>query len=142
MGELTLSFASAASVYATNEDAPSDSFHLIYSGDAGVSLSREPALVDVNLLLRSSKTPALVGDSLVTFCSDHGELSSPDVFVSNGRQCIPLVGNANLEPGDLLGLAAASLLLRVPFDALVASPLLVYLRLRLLRRRRRDSRER
>ena len=122
VGELTLSnkFASAASVYATNEEAPSDSFHLVYSGNSGVSLGRDPVLVDVNLV-RSSKMPALVGDYHVTFCPTHGTLSSTDAFVSNGRQRIPLAGDANLEPGDLLGFASAPLL-RVPFDALAVSP--------------------
>eukprot|EP00752_Nemacystus_decipiens_P004840 g4404.t1 len=122
VGELTLAtgFASAASVYATNEEAPESSFHLIYDGDPGVSLGNEPVLVDVNLV-RSSKMPALVGDYLVTFRPELGQLSSPDAFVSNGRQQIPLAGNANLEPGDLLGVADAPLL-RVSFDALAAAP--------------------
>ena len=72
-------------------------------------------------MVRSSKMPALVGDYHVTFCPTHGKLSSTDAFVSNGRQRIPLAGDANLEPGDLLGFASAPLL-RVPFDALAVSP--------------------
>ena len=92
----------------------------VYSGDSGVSLGRDPMLVNVNLV-RSSKMPALVGDYHATFCADHGKLSSTDAFVSNGRQQIPLAGDANLELGDLLGFASAPLL-RVPFDALDAFP--------------------
>ena len=44
-----------------------DSFHLVYSGDSGVSLRRDSVLV------HSSKMPALVGDH-VTFCPGHGKL--------------------------------------------------------------------
>ena len=122
MGELTLSShtSAGACVYATNEEAAGFPFHLVYSGVRGVSLGKEPVLVDVNLV-RSSKLPALVGNYLVSFRPELGPLSSPDAFVSNGRQQIPMAGDANLEPGDLLGCAAAPLL-RVPFDAIADFP--------------------
>ena len=38
-------------------------------------------------------------------------------FVASGRQVLPLTGVADLEPGDLVGIAHAPLL-RVPIDAL------------------------
>lgn len=122
VGELTLStsFSSSACAYTINEEAPAASFHLVYDGDTGISLGDKPVLVDVNLV-RSSKMPALVGDYLVAFRPELGPLSSPEAFVSQGRQQIPLAGNANLEPGELLGFAAAPLL-RCPFSAVFDSP--------------------
>ena len=84
------------------------------------SLGLEPALVEVDLV-RSSGMPALIGEYLVSFRSEVGALSSPDAFVSNGRQRIPLAGSAELEPGDVLGVSAAPLL-RVPVETLKAAP--------------------
>ncbi|CAB1121588.1 unnamed protein product [Ectocarpus sp. CCAP 1310/34] len=65
--------------------------------------------------------PALIGEYLVSFKPEVGVLSSPDAFVSNGLQRIPLAGYAQLEPGDVIGVSAA-LLLRVPVETLQAAP--------------------
>ena len=46
-----------------------------------------------------------------------GILSMQEHFVASGRQVLPLTGVADLEPGDLVGIAHAPLL-RVPIDAL------------------------
>ncbi len=107
-------------MYATNEEAPHGSFHLVYADDTDVSLGRGPVMVDVKLVC-SSERPALIGDYLVSFRSDLVPLSSPDVFVSDGRQQIPMAGDAQNEPGDLLGFSAAPLL-SVSFYALAAAP--------------------
>ncbi|CAB1099587.1 unnamed protein product [Ectocarpus sp. CCAP 1310/34] len=65
--------------------------------------------------------PALIGEYLVSFKPEVGALSSPDAFVSNGLQRIPLAGCAELEPGDVIGVSAAPLL-RVPVETLKAAP--------------------
>ena len=121
MGELTLStrFSAGACVYATHDEAPESSFHLKYAGSSGISLGPEPTLIEVNLV-RSSGLPALIGEYLVSFRPEVGALSSPDAFVSNGLQRIPLAGCAELEPGAILGTAAAPLL-RVPVETLTKS---------------------
>ncbi|CAB1114482.1 unnamed protein product [Ectocarpus sp. CCAP 1310/34] len=122
MGELTLSprFTAGACGYATHDDAPASLFHLKYAGSSGISLGPEPALVEVDLV-RSSGMPALIGEYLVSFKPEVGALSSPDAFVSNGLQGIPLAGCAELEPGDVIGVSAAPLL-RVSVENLKATP--------------------
>ena len=42
-------------------------------------------------------------------------------FVSAGRQLLPLTGHANLEPGDVIGIAAAPLL-HIPLEACKTAP--------------------
>ena len=48
---------------------------------------------------------------------DEDLLQNEVLFVSNGRQFIPLAGAAELEPGDIMGYASAPLL-HVPVDAI------------------------
>ena len=61
--------------------------------------------------------PGLTGQYLVDMLSQPGILSVPEHFVASGRQVLPLTGFADLEAGDLVGVAHAPLL-RVPIDAL------------------------
>ena len=122
MGELSLStrFKPGACAYATHSAAARPSFHLRYAGKEPISLSEESTLVDVNLV-RYSGLPALVGEYLISFLPRVGQLSSPDAFVSDGLQRIPLSGCADLQPGALIGVASAPLL-RVPFHAMSPAP--------------------
>ena len=77
-------------------------------------------MVEVDLV-RANDMPALTGQYLVDMQPD----ISPDddllvnevLFVSNGRQFVPIAGAAELEPGDILGFASAPLL-RVPVNSI------------------------
>ena len=116
MGEYFLTHNSnlGAQAYVPDFNAPDDRFHLQYAGTSGASLSSTPQLVEVNLV-RANGTPALQGNYLVDTIPDMSPTSQ--LFVSNGKQTIPLAGCAELEPGDVIG-SASSPLLRVPLDAL------------------------
>jgi len=122
MGELTLSShdQGGAAAYVHDYSAAEDQFHLRYAGSNGMCLSHDQQMVEVNLV-RADGTPALTGQYLVDINQD----ISPDddllvnevMFVSNGRQFIPLAGALDLEPGDILGYASAPLL-RVPVNSI------------------------
>lgn len=116
MGELTLAsrFAAGASVYATDNTVMGPSFNLRYAGTAGVPLTAEPALIDLEVV-RVSGMPAFLRDYLVSFVSDLGPISSPNALASNGRQRIPLVGRTESKPYHLVGVACAPLP-RIPLD--------------------------
>ena len=118
LGELTLSHhaTTGVSAYAIDPTATDGGFHLLYDGTVGVTLSDEPQLLEVNLV-RSNGSPALTGHYLVDMLPQPGILSMQEHFVASGRQVLPLTGVADLEPGDLVGVAHAPLL-RVPLDAL------------------------
>ena len=88
--------------------ATGDCFHLLYDGTVGVT-SDEPQLLEVNLV-RSNGSPALTGHCLVDTLPQPGILSMQEHFVASGRQVLPLTGVADLEPGDLVGVAHAPLL--------------------------------
>ena len=103
------------SAYAIDPTATDGGFHLLYDGTVGVTLSDEPQLLEVNLV-RSNGSPALTGHYLVDMLPQPGILSMQEHFVASGRQVLPLTGVADLEPGDLVGVAHAPLL-RVPLDA-------------------------
>ena len=79
-------------------------------------MSDEPQLLEVNLV-RSNGSPALPGQYLVDMLPQPGIRSMQKHFVASGRQVFPLTGVADLELGDLVGVAHAPLL-RVPLDAL------------------------
>ena len=117
-GELTLSHhaTTGVSAYAIDPTAADGGFHLFYDGTIGVTLSDEPQLLEVNLV-RSNGSPALTGHYLVGMLQQQGILSMQEHFVASGRQVLPLTGVADLEPGDLVGVAHAQLV-RVPLDAL------------------------
>ena len=61
-GELTLSLPGlhGATAFVPDSSARHESFHLLYAGDAGITLSRDHPLVEVDLV-RSNGAPALVG---------------------------------------------------------------------------------
>ena len=109
------------SAYAIDPIAADGGFHLLYDGTVGVTLSDEPQLLEVNLV-GSNGSPALTGHYLVDMLLVD-MLPQPDIFsmqehfVASGRQVLPLTGVADLEPGDLVGVAHAPLL-SVPLDAL------------------------
>lgn len=71
-------------------------------------------MIEVNLV-RSNDTPALTGQNLVDMLPDVS--SNEEIFVSGGRQFVPLAGAAELEPGYVLGTSAAPLM-RVPVEHL------------------------
>ena len=100
--------------YAIYPVASGGGFHLRYDGTVGVTLSDEPQLLAVSLV-GSNGSQALTRHYLVD------RLPQPDMpsvgkhFVASGWQVLPLVGVADLEPGDILGVARARLLC-VPLD--------------------------
>eukprot|EP00752_Nemacystus_decipiens_P015617 g13940.t1 len=122
IGELTLSHLSDQQVplYIEDHEADPDQFHLHFAGDTSVSLSATPTLVDVNLI-RNIGTPALTGNNMVKLLPQEDSRSpATEVFVSHGRQQVPIVGCGEIRPGALLGTAASPLLQAPPdiFDNL------------------------
>eukprot|EP00752_Nemacystus_decipiens_P016839 g15071.t1 len=122
IGELTLSHLSDQQVplYIEDHEADPDQFHLHFAGDTSVSLSATPTLVDVNLI-RNIGTPALTGKYMVKLLPQEDSRSpATEVFVSHGRQQVPIVGCGEIRPGALLGTAASPLLQAPPdiFDNL------------------------
>ena len=59
--------------------------------------------------MRSNGSPALTGQYLVDMLPQPGILSMQENFVASGRQVLPLTGVADLELGDLVGVAHAPL---------------------------------
>lgn len=66
-------------------------------------------------LIRSYGSPALTGHYLANMLPQPDLLSVVEHFVVSGRQVLPVTGVADLEPGDLVGVAHSPLL-RVPLD--------------------------
>lgn len=87
-------------------------FHLRYTWTTGVSLDRRPQLLEVDLVRRTG-TQALFGNYIMEIPPRSNKFSVLKHFVAAARQTITLTGCAELEPGDLLDIASASLL-RVP----------------------------
>ena len=104
------------STYVIDPTAMDGVFHLLYDGTAGVTLFDKPQLLEVNFA-RSNGSPALTGQYLLGMLPHPGILPMQEHFVASGRQVLPLTGVADLEPGDLVGVAHAPLL-RVSLDAL------------------------
>ena len=118
LGELTLSYHATAGEAAQAVDpAPSKGpFHLRYDGTTGVILSDKPQLLAVNLV-RSNGSPALTGHYLVDIVPQPNIRSRKKHFVASGQQVLPLTDVADLEPGNLVGVADAPRL-RIPLGAL------------------------
>ena len=117
-GELTLSHhaTTGVSAYAIDPIAADGDFHLLYDGTVGVALSDEPQLLEVNVVC-SNGLLALTGHYLVDMLPQPGIRSMQEHFVASGRQVLPLTGVADLESGDLVGVAHAPFL-SVPLGAL------------------------
>ena len=107
-GELTLSHhaTTGVSAYAIDPIAESGCFHFLYGGTVGITLSHEPQLLEVHLV-RGNGSPALTGHYLVDMLLQSSFFSTQEHFVASGRQLLPLTGVADLEPGDLVGVAHA-----------------------------------
>ena len=62
LGELTLSLPGlhGATAFVADSSTCPESFHLLYAGDAGITLPREHQLIDVHLVCRNG-APALAG---------------------------------------------------------------------------------
>ena len=60
-------------------------------------------------LVRSNGSPALTGHYLVDILPQPDILSGQNHFVASGQQVLPLIGVADLESGDLVGVADAPL---------------------------------
>ena len=99
------------------DPSATDGFHLLYDGTVGVTLSDEPQLPEVNLV-RSNGSPVLTGHYLVDMLPRPSIRSMQEHFVASGWQVLPLTGVADLEPGDLVGVAHAPRL-SVPLGALL-----------------------
>ena len=111
-GELTLSHhaPTGASVSVPDPLACGGGFHLLYDGADRVNLSAEPQLLPVNLA-RSNGRPALTGHYLVEMLPPQPDvLLAEERFAASGRQILPISGATDLEPGDLLGVAHATLM--------------------------------
>ena len=122
LGELTLSHHTTTGVaaYSIDPAASNGAFHLRYDGITGVNLSDETQLLAVNMV-RSSGSPALIGHYFVDILPQPDIISGQKHFVASGRQVLPLIVVADLEPGDLVGVAGAPLL-RIPLGALQHPP--------------------
>ena len=104
------------SVYAVDPATSGGGLRLLYEGTAGVTQSDNLQLLAVHLV-RSDASPALTGHYLVDIMPKPNLPSVEEHYVASGRQVLPLVGVAALEPGDILGAAHAPLL-SVPLDVL------------------------
>ena len=82
----------------------------------GVTLSDDLHRLETNLV-RSNGFRALTGQYLVDMLPRMGLLSVQQHFVATGELVLPLTGAADLESGDIVGVAHAPLL-RVSLDAL------------------------
>ena len=95
--------------FAADFSAPTGGYNLRYVGNRGVSLSRDHQRVQVSLV-RSNGAPALAVSYLVDMLHSSADFTVDEHLVENGLQQIPLVGTAELEPGDLLGTSSCPLL--------------------------------
>ena len=102
--------------YAIDSVASVGDLHLRYNDVVGVTLSDEPQLLPVNLVRRND-SQAITGHYLIGMLPQSDFPSVEEHLVASGRQVLPLVGAANLAPGDILGVAHAPLMC-VPLDAM------------------------
>ena len=118
LGELTLSHHATTGVeaYAVDPAASNGAFHLRHDGTTGVTLSDKPQLLAVNSV-RSNGSPALAGHYFVDILPQPDILWGKKHFVASGRQMLPLIGVADLDPGELVGVGDAPLL-SIPLGAL------------------------
>lgn len=96
--------------FARGSDASGTSLHLRCAGRTELSLGPEPQLVNDNLVRCSGAVALYSGNFMVHMLPRKDMFSVPQHFVSAGRQQIPLVGCAELAPGDLIRLAYLPLL--------------------------------
>ena len=87
-----------------------------YKGAVCIILSDELQLLAVNLV-RSNAPPALAGHYLVDMLPQSDLPSVGEHFAAFGRQVFPLIEVADLDRGDILGIAYV-LPMSVPLDAL------------------------
>ena len=115
--ELELSHHAPAGVraYAVDPVASGGGIHLRYDGAVGVTLSDEPQVLAVNVD-RSNGSQALTGHYSGDMLPQSEMHSVEEHFVASGQQVLALVGVANLDPGDILGVAHTPLVC-VPLDA-------------------------
>ena len=85
MGEVTLSLPGLHGTTAFVPDSSTHpaSFRLLYAGDAGITLSREYRLIEVDLVRRNG-APALAGCYLVDMLHAADIFSTEEHIVENG----------------------------------------------------------
>ena len=90
-GELTFPHqaTTGVSAYAIDPTGTDGGFNLLHDGSAGVTLSDEPQLLDVNLV-RSNSAPALTWQYLVDILPRPGLFLVQEHFVSSGAAGAPL----------------------------------------------------
>ena len=79
----------------------------------GVTPPDEPELLALDFV-HSDGSPALTGHYLVGIMSQSDLPSVGEYFEAPGQQILPLVRVADLEPGDIAGVAHASLMNALP----------------------------
>ena len=99
---LTTHYTNDLTTFIHDNRPTSDAFHLEFAVDHAISLSSTPSLVPVNLV-RSYGVPDLTGQCLVDMFPRDDLFFETEIFVTDGRQRIPLLGFTDVEPGDLLG---------------------------------------
>ena len=102
--------------YAIDPVASGGDFHLRYDGTVGGTLSDGPQLLAVNLDCNNG-SQVLIGHCLVIILPQSDLASVEEHFVASGRLVLALVGIADLEPGDILGVTHAPRMC-VPLDVL------------------------
>ena len=104
LGELTTSLSRLHGATAFVPDSPirPERFHLLYVGEAGITLSRDHRFIEVGLVRRDG-VPALADCYLVDMLHAVDNLSTEEHIVENGQHVIPLAGVADWEPGALHG---------------------------------------
>ena len=109
LGELTLSLPGllGATAFVPDSSTHQESLHLLYADDAGITLSRDHRLVEVNLV-GSNGAPGLAGCYLVDMLHDVDKFSTEEHIVENGRQFIPIAGIATCFTRHLLWHTATS----------------------------------
>ena len=110
-GEMTLSHhaPTGASDFVPGPLASGGGFHLRYDGADRVTLSDEPQLLAINFV-RSNGLPALTGHYFVEKLPQPDLLLAEEHVAASGRQVLHISSAADLEPGDLLGVAHAPLM--------------------------------
>ena len=105
LGKRTLSLRGLhdATAFVLDSSTHPESFHLLYAGDADITLSRDYRLVDVDFFagMMPRPLPAAISSTCCT-----------RLIIS------PLAGVADLEPGALLGISSSPLL-RAPLEAIM-----------------------
>ena len=98
-GALTLSLSGqhGATAFVPDLSTHRQSFHLLYGGDAGITLSHDHRLIEVDIVGRSG-APALTGCYLGDMLQAADTLSMEEHIVEKGSQLIPLASVAGLKP--------------------------------------------